>query len=51
MRAPISLVAVLATLHAARADTFDVSFEQPGLDRWMYQFNATPGTRSPFSVF
>ena len=52
MRAPISLVAVLATaFHAARADTFDVSFEQPGLDRWMYPFNATPGTRSTFSVF
>jgi len=35
----------------AQADTFDVLLEQPQLDRWMYPFNATPGTRSTFSVF
>jgi len=52
MRFLVTLVAMLVIVaRSARADTFDVLFEQPVLDRWMYPFNATPGTRSTFSVF
>jgi hypothetical protein len=43
-------LALLCTL-VARAERFDVLLEQPQLDRWMYPFNSTPGTRSTFSVF
>lgn len=36
---------------AARGDTIDASWSAPTLDRWMYPFNATPGTRPVISVF
>lgn len=36
---------------AARGDTIDASWSSPTLDRWMYPFNATPGTRPVISVF
>lgn len=52
MRAFVTLAVVLvATVRPACADTFDVLFDQPELDRWMYPFNATPGIRTTFSVF
>ena len=46
-------VLILALLAAspAVAESFDVLFDQPSIDRWMYPFNASPGTRSTFSVF
>lgn len=36
---------------AALGDTIDASWSSPTLDRWMYPFNATPGTRPVISVF
>lgn len=36
--------------HAA-ADTINATWTQPSLDRWMYPFNATPGTRPVISTF
>ena len=52
MRALVTSVVLFAvTVRPASAETFDVLFDQPALDRWMYPFNATPGTRSTFSVF
>jgi len=35
----------------ATAQPFALSFTQPSLDRWMYPFNATPGTRPAAPVF
>ena len=35
----------------AHGDTVDASWSAPTLDRWMYPFNATPGTRPVVSVF
>lgn len=50
MRFASLILAVLAASPAV-AETFDVLFDQPSIDRWMYPFNATPGSRSTFSVF
>ena len=47
----LALTTLLLAAPPASAETFDVLFDQPALDRWMYPFNATPGTRSTFSVF
>jgi hypothetical protein len=33
------------------ADTIDVSYGSPSLDRWVYPFNGTPGTRFFSSIF
>jgi hypothetical protein len=35
----------------AAADTYDAAFPVPALDRWMYPFNFTPGTRPSISTF
>ncbi len=40
-----------ATAHCAHAQPFTLNFSQPSLDRWMYPFNATPGTRPSAPVF
>jgi hypothetical protein len=36
---------------SAHAQPFSLNFPQPSLDRWMYPFNATPGTRPVAPVF
>jgi hypothetical protein len=52
MRAIVTIAVLLViAVRPACADTFDLLLDQPALDRWMYPFNATPGTRSTFSVF
>lgn len=53
MRHLFPLIVLLATIvvRPSGANTFDVLLARPALDRWMYPFNATPGTRSTFSVF
>jgi len=43
--------AVAALSVPAAAAVVDVLFESPTLDRWMYPFNATPGTRGEAAVF
>jgi hypothetical protein len=45
--------AIAAALLAAPApaDTVDATWDAPTIDRWMYPFNATPGTRPVISVF
>jgi len=48
---PAALLLPMLLVLSARAERFDVLFDQPELDRWMYPFNSTPGTRSTFSVF
>jgi hypothetical protein len=48
-RTVASILALIAV--PALADTFDVLYDQPSIDRWMYPFNSSPGTRSTFSVF
>jgi hypothetical protein len=35
----------------ALADVIDVQLNQPALDRWMYPFNSTPGTRTVLTTF
>ena len=40
-----ALAAACAVTAPAIAGTIDVSYDAPILDRWMYPFNATPGTR------
>lgn len=39
---------ITASTHAG---TVSVSYDEPSLDRWMYPFNPTPGTRGECSVF
>lgn len=49
-----SVVALLlwsAAVPDAQAQPFSLNFSQPSLDRWMYPFNATPGTRPSAPVF
>lgn len=48
--APLILTA-LALTTPAMADSFDVLFDQPQLDRWMYPFNSSAGARATMSVF
>jgi len=48
--ATLSLPAALASF-AATADVFDVEFESPTLDRWMYPFNTDPGNKPDAPVF
>jgi hypothetical protein len=40
-----------AVVSCAHAQPFSLNFSQPSLDRWMYPFNATPGTRPSAPVF
>jgi hypothetical protein len=51
MRRSIATILSLVVAVSAAAETFDVLFDQPALDRWMYPFNGTPGTRATLSVF
>lgn len=48
-----SVAVLLATGTTARAggDLYEGLIPQPALDRWMYPFNATPGTRPSISTF
>lgn len=46
---PILLAAALVA--PALGDSFDVLFDQPQLDRWMYPFNGSGGARATMSVF
>ncbi len=46
----ISLSA-LAFACVTQAQPFTVNYAQPSLDRWMYPFNASPGTRPTAPVF
>jgi hypothetical protein len=50
MRSPASCI-VLLTCAAAFGQSIDALWESPAIDRWMYPFNGTPGTRSALSVF
>ena len=44
--------AILSCIAApALADVIDIQLNQPALDRWMYPFNSTPGTRSVLTTF
>jgi hypothetical protein len=47
----LSALLTIACATASHAERYDAMFDQPQLDRWMYPFNSTPGTRSTFSVF
>jgi hypothetical protein len=40
-----------AVVFSAPAQPFSLNFSHPSLDRWMYPFNATPGTRPAAPVF
>lgn len=41
----------IAPIHCANASTVNGSWPTPTIDRWMYPFNATPGTRPVISTF
>lgn len=45
-----SVVSITACF-SANADTISASWATPWLDRWMYPFNSTPGTRPVISTF
>ena len=45
------MLVAAAFASVARADSFDVLFQQPALDRWMYPFNSSAGSRATMSVF
>jgi hypothetical protein len=47
----VAAAASLALLGGAHADTIHASWAAPSLDRWMYPFNSTPGTRPVISTF
>jgi len=44
-------VATAMAASTANADVINASFPSPTLDRWMYPFNSTPGTRPVISTF
>ena len=49
--AAASAIAAVAAALPASADTILADFPSPALDRWMYPFNSTPGTRPVLSTF
>ena len=51
MRNTPSILLVVALAVPAFAEQFDVLFDQPQLDRWMYPFNSSAGARATMSVF
>ena len=51
MRFPVFMVLTAACTAPAFAERVDALFDVPELDRWMYPFNGTPGSRRTFSVF
>tara|TARA_R110002096_G_scaffold435816_1_gene663067 strand:+ start:82762 stop:83790 length:1029 start_codon:yes stop_codon:yes gene_type:complete len=46
---PLIPLAICAT--AAHAQLIETQYDSPSLDRWMYPFNGSPGTRFEMSVF
>ena len=49
---PFLIFAILScTAAPTLADVIDIQLNQPALDRWMYPFNSTPGTRSVLTTF
>ncbi|RLS47029.1 MAG: hypothetical protein DWH86_01435 [Planctomycetota bacterium] len=44
-------IATAIAASTANADVINASFPSPTLDRWMYPFNSTPGTRPVISTF
>jgi hypothetical protein len=51
MRSASRLVALFVALAAPVASAAPITFTPPTGDRWMYPFNATPGTRTSGSTF
>ncbi|MFZ4697606.1 MAG: hypothetical protein ACOYMO_06330, partial [Phycisphaerales bacterium] len=51
MRNAPSILLAVALAVPAFAEQFDVLFDQPQLDRWMYPFNSSAGARATMSVF
>jgi hypothetical protein len=51
MRNAPSILLVVALAAPTFAEEFDVLFDQPQLDRWMYPFNSSAGARATMSVF
>lgn len=49
--APTIALALAMTAAPAEAGTIEARFPAPALDRWMYPFNSTPGTRPVISTF
>ncbi len=50
-RATFLLAASITACFSANADTITAAWSTPWLDRWMYPFNSTPGTRPVISTF
>jgi hypothetical protein len=50
-RRVFGLLAIGALAVTAWGQPFQATLSRPALDRWMYPFNATPGTRPAASVF
>ncbi len=50
-RAFLVSAAIAAAATGARAEVINAVFPTPTLDRWMYPFNSTPGTRPVISTF
>ena len=46
-----SALLALAAGAASNAEVINAAFPSPALDRWMYPFNSTPGTRITISTF
>jgi hypothetical protein len=46
-----ALLAAAVAIPASASTIVEASWASPSLDRWMYPFNATPGTRPVISVF
>jgi hypothetical protein len=51
MRNAPSILLAIALAAPTFAEEFDVLFDQPQLDRWMYPFNSSAGARATMSVF
>jgi hypothetical protein len=51
MRNVPSILLAVALAAPTFAEEFDVLFDQPQLDRWMYPFNSSAGARATMSVF
>jgi hypothetical protein len=49
--AATATLAALAAASPALAGAIDAAFPAPSLDRWMYPFNSTPGSRIAISTF
>ena len=47
----VSFVTLVCNISFVRAETIHATYAQPQIDRWMYPFNGTPGTRPTISTF